>query len=594
MAIKTRIGRQRGGILVIAALVLVILIGFFAAIALDLGRLYVLRTQMQNAADAAAIAAAGELDGKDNAIHDAMAAAREAFVVHKGIFANEQELLSILGDDAFEFYSWIGSEMDGSRPSDCAPTVDEPNKCPTTADNQAFYVKVKLFPELVDEGHYQVSLFFLPVLGIFVEDDVARFATTRVTAVAGVGGPMLCNLPPLMICNPAEVSPGVFDNSKDLVPGQMVTLKEQGAGTWQPGNFGFLKPFHEYTGQANKDLAIGMGSDEPGCTTPFVSTNTGNVSSYGRYGINTRFGIYDNSMKNAISDAAADAGEDIDEYKKKFAPAPDVIDYPRDNNLTDEASASELSKCDFTKDSDRFGDNVDSYAGGTGQGLDHTEAFKCPATYGLSSASSDQTDDDGDGWPNVFDPDDSNAADPGTPAPYYNDAYHGGAAPSYTSRYELYQWELGVDPGDVSPDPNIWQWTQKPLSITHVPELEDNPVPPTYLANNLIEDACSNDDNCRIFNGDPEQSMDDLYVPDPGLPSRRIIYVAMLNCLDLGITGNTENIPVPRSGPFVKFFLTEHVAPPNLKTDIYAEYLGPVSNEERTQRIIKHQIQLYE
>lgn len=583
--------RQSGAIAVMTVLFVVVLIGF-AALALDIGRLYVLRTEMQNAVDAAAMAAAAELDYQDHAIHDSMVAAREAYTAHKGRFAEKQELLTTdtLPDSAFTFYEWIGSEYDGPPPSPCDSSED-PNKCRTTEDDKAGYVKVKLDPDLLaaaDEGHYRISLFFLPVLSLITDGEVARTASTKVSAVAGNGGPILCNLPPLLICNPAEADP-----ADALVPGQMVTLKEQGAGTWQPGNFGFLDPFHEYTGQANKDLAIGMGSDEPGCTKPYVSTSTGNVSSYGRYGINTRFGIYDGSMKNAISDAAADAGESLDEYKKKFAPAPDVIDYPRDDNLTDEASASELKKCDFSADSDRFGDNVDSYAGGTGQGLDHTEAFKCPATYGLSSASSDQTDGDSDGWPVEFDPNDGDTADPGIHGPYYNDAYHGGAAPTtYTSRYEFYQWELGVDPGSVSPDPNIWEWTQEPLTITHVPVFDNSPT--TFLGDDPIEDACSNDDNCRIFNGDPEQSMDDLYVPDPGLPSRRIIYVAMLNCLELGITGNTDDIPIPGSGPFVKFFLTEHIASPNLSTDIFAEYLGEVENEERTQRIIKNQIQLYE
>ena len=583
--------RQSGAIAVMTILFLIVLIGF-AALALDLGRLYVLRTEMQNAVDAAAMAAAAELDYKDHATDDAMVAAKEAFTAHRGRFAEKQELLSsdsanLLPPGAFTFYEWIGSEYDGPPPTDCNETDDD--KCSTEEDNKASYVKVALDPDLLeDEGYYRISLFFLPVLSLIIDDDVARTASTKVSAVAGNGGPILCNLPPLMICNPAEANP-----ADALTPGQMVTLKEQGAGAWQPGNFGYLEPFNEYTGSANKDLAIGMGSDEPGCTKPFVSTITGNVSSYGRYGVNTRFGIYDNSMKNAISDAASDAGVDLDEYKKKFAPAPDVIDYPRDNRLTDEASASELKKCNFTKDSDRFGDNVDSYAGGTGQGLNRTEAFKCPATFGLSSASSDQTDSDGDGWPDEFDPASGDPAVPGAPAPYYDDAYHGGAAPTtYTSRYEFYQWELGVDPADVNPDPNIWQWTQEPLTITHTPVLDDSST--TYLGSKLIEDACSNDDNCRIFNGDPEQSMDDLYVPDPGLPSRRIIYVTMLNCLELGITGNTDDIPVPGSGPFVKFFLTEHVASPNLKTDIYAEYLGEVNNEERTQRIIKNQIQLYE
>ena len=52
--------RQRGAVAVLVALILVVLLGA-AGIVLDLGRLFVAKTELQNAADACALAAAREL-----------------------------------------------------------------------------------------------------------------------------------------------------------------------------------------------------------------------------------------------------------------------------------------------------------------------------------------------------------------------------------------------------------------------------------------------------------------------------------------------------------------------------------------------------
>ncbi len=561
------VDHQRGAIAVMAALFVVVLIGF-AALALDLGRLYVLRTEMQNAADAAAMAAAAELDARDNAIFDAKAAAREAFIAHQGRFANEPELLNILPDNAFEFYSWIGSENDGARPTDCSPTAEEPNKCPTIADDQAFYVKVKLYPELVDEGHYQISLFFLPVLGLILEDGVAQVASTRVSAVAGAGGPLLCNLPPVLVCDPAEAG-------EPFQPGQMVVMKEQGAGVWEPGNFGFLQPFKPITGNLNKDLSYQMANEDlGGCIEPYISTLTGGKTSYGRYGLNTRFGIYDNS---------------VEDLKADFPPAPNVIDYPRDDNLTPAAELNVVSgMCTFPID-DKYGDNANTFSGAPYDALATTEVTGCASTYGLNSNLAGNTDADNDGWTGAGDPDDTNPNLPLAPPSFYNQAYHRGeTVPTFTSRYEYYQWELGVNP--VDPDPNNWQWTEQQFDINGI-----NAHPPSIsneLLGGLTESPCLNDEKCRIYYGDPETSMP--AANDAGQPNRRIIYIAMLKCEELGITGNTPNIFVdPDTAKFAKFFLTEHAYPPPA-SDFYAEYIGEVVGEERQQIVVRNQVVLYE
>jgi len=53
--------KQRGAVAIITGLAMVVLVGF-AGLALDGGRLYLTKTELQNAADACALAAAYETD----------------------------------------------------------------------------------------------------------------------------------------------------------------------------------------------------------------------------------------------------------------------------------------------------------------------------------------------------------------------------------------------------------------------------------------------------------------------------------------------------------------------------------------------------
>lgn len=65
--------RQRGAVIVLVAIAGAILIGFLGLV-IDLGRLFVTRTELQNAMDACALAAAGELRGDPDAIARAVSA----------------------------------------------------------------------------------------------------------------------------------------------------------------------------------------------------------------------------------------------------------------------------------------------------------------------------------------------------------------------------------------------------------------------------------------------------------------------------------------------------------------------------------------
>ena len=531
MSMARPIHKQRGAIMIMTAIFIIILLGI-AALALDLGRLYVLKTEMQNAADAAALAGAAELNGKPGARANARHAAKNA-LSHQGRFANEPELLAILDDvQAFAFYSWIGSRVDGPKPDDCVVAPDGSGKCLATGDDDAYYIQVRLDPEQVDDGHYQISLYFLPVLGLIV-DDVATTAETSAVAVAGTGSrPLVCNIMPLMICNPAE-------GGAPLVPGQMVYLKEQGGGgAWQPGNFGFLQPT-PLTGQLNHDMAFAMASDGPDCSDPYVSTMTGVNAAFPRHGLNTRFGIYNSPPFGPAS-------------KATYPPAPNVIDYPRDDNLTPPPASKtgnpNARTCGFDP-AVRFGNNNLA-----GAGLQHTEDTECSASFSRMD--------------------------------YATNFHSGLTVPDLRTRYETYQWELGFDPSMTK-----WDWMlETPPSTTRIPSLTGS----VYDSDCFTPSTNPAQQPCRIHDGDPETTQMDTSAP-VGLPKRRIIYVTMLNCQALGITGNTPNIYIgPGTGEFAKFLLTEHVSSPQAGVDIYAEFIGIVDENDELDYLLRYQIQLYE
>lgn len=69
--------RQQGAVAIIVALCLVVLVGMMGFV-LDLGHLYVTKTELQNAADAAALSGAKELNGKVTGINNAINKAIEA------------------------------------------------------------------------------------------------------------------------------------------------------------------------------------------------------------------------------------------------------------------------------------------------------------------------------------------------------------------------------------------------------------------------------------------------------------------------------------------------------------------------------------
>lgn len=317
--------RQTGAVLVMVAILIVVLIGV-AALALDVGRLLVLRTEMHNAVDAAALAAATELnssaDAQDRAKHAAI-----SLIEHNSKFA---KLRDILGeslnegtDISFEFFCAIENNLDAANlTTECqngqmGGTGPDAEKILAQNNSDTHYVRVTLNPVVTqdaDEPRYSIDLYFLPILRV-LGLDVPDEASTTATALAGRSF-TICKYPPLMICNPYE------GQTQNLFVGQQVKLYmgASSPGYWAPGDFGLLEPPGGKGGAV--DVSEYLASNGIDCSDPYITTKTGVQVNMVKWGLNTRFGIYEH--KYNVSD---------------YPPAPNVLDYPRDLNLAADPAA---------------------------------------------------------------------------------------------------------------------------------------------------------------------------------------------------------------------------------------------------------------
>lgn len=282
---------QAGSLTVYGAMFSLLAVGG-GALVVDYSRLTVLQNEMQNAADAAAMAGAFHLDGKDDARERATSVALNALINQSGIPAGAGATQLTVNPADVRFYSQI------------TPAVVE-----ATSDLDAKFIEVGLNPQ-------QVTFAFAPVLALF-SPNVATAQSMQGRATAQTM-PYICHAPPLMMCDLAELDPS-FDPTEDANIGRQVRLKEPaagGGGAWAPGNFGLLALPDGSSGAS--DIAGALAAEEPAdCYKLDVLTATGAKTNKVKDGINARFDI------STFSDP----------------PAPNVINYPLDDDLIVDSSA---------------------------------------------------------------------------------------------------------------------------------------------------------------------------------------------------------------------------------------------------------------
>ena len=198
---------EHAGVAAYAAMIAITAIGA-GAVAVDFGRAAVLRNQMQNAADARAMAAAAQLDGRDGARARATTMAKQT-MQSKTALAAESKKIEIKEPVFYSQYS--------------------PTKVLATGDQDALIVEVTLQARRVD-------YFFAPILQILGAGPSLQ-SQNLVTYAAAQPVPFICHAPPLMICDYGDKGSGVHDGTADLRnqvhAGKQIRLKEHGEGNFE-------------------------------------------------------------------------------------------------------------------------------------------------------------------------------------------------------------------------------------------------------------------------------------------------------------------------------------------------------------------------
>jgi Flp pilus assembly protein TadG len=236
-------------------------------LAFDYAHLASLDTELQQAADQAALAAATQLDGQSGASARATAAA-QSLIANSTLLASTGAKTVTVPDITF------CTAFDDSKVS----TDDACTKATTTAQKDAarvVWVKV---------GGRTASYALTPIVAAFTSGTVGG------EAVAGLNS-AVCKEPPVMMCNPNSDATK-FDVSTFIGKGIRLIAHNTGpgGGAYAPGDFGFLD-----VGSGTKDLSklMGYGSPPDECvdvTNP--STEPGDPASVIN-AFNTRFDIFE-------------------------------------------------------------------------------------------------------------------------------------------------------------------------------------------------------------------------------------------------------------------------------------------------------------
>lgn len=348
-----------GAILVLWGLFLAVAFGFLA-LAFDLGRIATTQTQLQSFADQVALAAAGELDGRADAIARAEVAATN-LISGTQTYASGSQTLGA-GDITLTFLRTLPAD-DGA---------DAPGAV-TTDGRQARYVRVDIARRTVFTPFSHVNARLTG--GSRLSGGVSASATAGLTAWA-------CDVTPLFFCVPDQS----WRAAGNI--GQQILLRSGGQGAaWGPGNFGFLDvsslpvdssgPCAGLNGAQLYRCLVGAERGITACIETRLGVDTQPGQRVGlAEAFNTRFDIYQGSMQGMRSNPA-------------YRPAPNTIQgtLPRGGNVcrgnnVDPSDALPLPRDTNLTGGNRFGNGVWDRAGYVGH--NHLGAYP-PGTGATST-----------------------------------------------------------------------------------------------------------------------------------------------------------------------------------------------------------------
>jgi Flp pilus assembly protein TadG len=297
-----RLWRDTDGVILPYATVMLTVFVGMGALAIDATRHMSLQTQLQKAADAAALAAAAELDRLSTSTARANLAA-SSVVTNSALFSSGGSTNVVISSVRF---------MSSLPASDNTPITDylcTGNGCTQANSVAARFVEVTVQPVTIPT--------IFPVQYLF--GSATNSVTTGAQAVAGYDG-VNCSVTPMFICNPFEQPGDTYDqatkrledaSANPALQSQLIRLADNtngGSGTWGPGDFGYLVP---EPGQlpsdpnacftsAGSSIGLAMAASVPiTCVRQNgVDLQPGNTTA-ALTGLNTRFGKYTPSMPAA-------------------------------------------------------------------------------------------------------------------------------------------------------------------------------------------------------------------------------------------------------------------------------------------------------
>ena len=486
-------------------------------IAFDYARLASLDTELQQAADQAALAAATQLDGTVNSRARADAAARQ-LVANLGLFANDDtnRALTIAGV-AF------CSEYNDDLPPNPADLPSAPTGCTVATSDANAKIAV------VSMSFRQARYAFTPIVGAFSSGNLTAQAAAHV-------GSATCKTPPVMICNPDEPV-GNINEMLDFNPARGTGLRLVTGSATAPGNFGWLEAG---LGNGTQALAGELGYNVPlGPCQPTngVTTKTG-MDAAVLNAFNTRFDVYAPGNTTCPSQGGGTCSPSVNTRKDLVCDSnsstscknnanwtPVTYDPPFADHDGNAATPPVAQPLTGTNDPPIMGYPHDLCHSGLKS--QHTCDIKGSAVwdvnayfrvnYGLTEAQ----------WRAL-------AGLPNT------------ATGKIPARYDVYMWEIANKNGTGTRGINFSQLTSGSNRA--------HSIPATGVA------------------GVAESTTAPFSQPD-----RRTIAAAVLNCRALDVKGKTTNVPVPA---WLKVFLVEPAinrgSGTNLYTDqkdIYVEFI---------------------
>ena len=521
MRLMRRLARDRRG--AVAPTVALSLIGLLASggIAFDYARLATMDSELQQAADQAALAGASQLDGQSGAVSRAVAAA-QGLLVNQTLLGNDSGGITIqtgtTTGSVFRVYFYTSK---ANAEADSSPILAS-----AAVDSTAKFIKVAVVGR-------QAKYALTPIVGAISS------STIGAEAVAGLGS-AICKTPPVMICNPDEAGDPTFTVANYIGKGIKLTSVGNGNGTWAPGNFGYLDSSGGSNGAPGLREALGWNTPPGDCIAATgVSTKPGASVSV-TDALNTRFDIYDSNVSctgTGICSASINSVKDL--VRPGNANGGNACALQK-SGWQEVAAASQYLPTSAT---------VPLATSVTPKAMGHPRDMCHAVASGTAGACASPI---GDG---VWDRD-----------AYFRSNYvRSGVATYWTGGTGAGTWRTntGLSATATRYQVYVWETANRGVAIDGV----------TVMAPRV---ASGSGASALTSYGLPQcsagQGFGSGQIPSATTPDRRRISLAVVNCTANGVNGNSTNVPVQK---WMEMFLVE----PSLNRtrtnagDVYAEVI---------------------